>query len=163
MTMLRASARSVRSGRPVMPAGMLLCALACAAPHGARAGNGGAELTAITPRQAVLKCARYETVTVDIAVEGGIDNPYDPDEVSIDAIVTAPSGRELVVPAFYWEGFERALVSGEEQLTPTGESGWRARFTPASSRPRRRVKACRGASSKSPAPCFPPCPRSCSP
>ena len=107
-----------------------LCALVCSAAHGARAGNGGAELVSVAPTQALLECTRYETVAVDISVRGRIDNPYDPDEVAIDGVLTAPSGAELMVPAFYWEGFERALVDGEEQLTPTGESGWRFRLTP---------------------------------
>jgi len=76
------------------------------------------------------ECARYDTVTVAVDIVAAPANPYDPDQIAVDAVVTAPSGAERRVPAFWWEGFERSLVGAKEQLRPTGESGWRVRYTP---------------------------------
>ncbi len=75
-------------------------------------------------------CPRYGTIELQVALDGYAGNPYDPDEVALDLLVTAPSGQSLVVPGYYWEGFTRALRDGAEHLTPTGESGWRVRLCP---------------------------------
>ena len=43
-------------------------------------------------------------------------NPYDPDEVAVDAAIKAPSGRELTVPAFYAEPCEMTSESAASRL-----------------------------------------------
>lgn len=58
------------------------------------------------------------------------DNNFDPDIVRIDARFTAPSGRVLTVPAFWYQDYRRTLVNGAETLTAVGQPGWRLRFTP---------------------------------
>jgi hypothetical protein len=57
-------------------------------------------------------------------------NPFDPDSIRLDAAFTLPSGKTMNVPAFWYQAYQRALVSGYEQLTPTGAAEWRIRFTP---------------------------------
>jgi hypothetical protein len=57
-------------------------------------------------------------------------NNFDPDQIRIDATITAPSGRSLTVPAFWYRDYTRALVDGKQVLTPAGEAHWRLRFTP---------------------------------
>ncbi|MEO6005700.1 MAG: DUF5060 domain-containing protein [Opitutus sp.] len=57
-------------------------------------------------------------------------NNFDPDLIRIDATFTAPSGRTLRVPAFWYQDFKRELVGGAQVLTPKGAPGWRLRFTP---------------------------------
>ena len=39
-------------------------------------------------------------------------NNFDPDLIRLDATITAPSGRSLVVPAFWYQNFTRALAGG---------------------------------------------------
>ncbi|MBE2213128.1 MAG: DUF5060 domain-containing protein [Opitutaceae bacterium] len=62
-----------------------------------------------------------------------VDNPFDPDQIRVDATVTAPSGRAMTVPAFWHREYSRALVDGKEVLTPAAEPQWRLRFTPTES------------------------------
>jgi hypothetical protein len=57
-------------------------------------------------------------------------NPFDPDIIRLDAAFTLPSGKTMTVPAFWYQAYQRALMSGYEQLTPTGAPEWRLRFTP---------------------------------
>ncbi|MBI2496861.1 MAG: DUF5060 domain-containing protein [Opitutae bacterium] len=57
-------------------------------------------------------------------------NNFDPDKIRLDAVVTTPSGRQLVVPAYWTEGFTGTIANGEERIQPDGSSGWRLRLTP---------------------------------
>jgi hypothetical protein len=57
-------------------------------------------------------------------------NPFDPDLIRLDADFALPSGKTMAVPAFWYQAYQRALVSGYESLTPTGGAEWRIRFTP---------------------------------
>ncbi len=57
------------------------------------------------------------------------DNPCDPAEIAAEAEFELPSGRRLVVPAFWFQDY--AVVSGTEsyeQYLPVGTAHWRARF-----------------------------------
>jgi hypothetical protein len=57
-------------------------------------------------------------------------NPFDPDIIRLDATFTLPSGRTMVVPAFWYQAYERLLQNGSEYDTPIGSAEWRLRFTP---------------------------------
>lgn len=57
-------------------------------------------------------------------------NPFDPDIIRLDAVFTLPSGRTMNVPAFWYQAYQRTLVSGYEQLTASNLPEWRIRFTP---------------------------------
>jgi len=57
-------------------------------------------------------------------------NNFDPDLIRVDGHFTTPSGREVSVPAFWYQDYTRALVNGVQVLTPQGEPEWRLRFTP---------------------------------
>jgi hypothetical protein len=57
-------------------------------------------------------------------------NPFDPEEITVDAIFTAPSGHSLQVLAFWYQAYSREKVEGAEKLTAEGSPEWRIRFTP---------------------------------
>jgi hypothetical protein len=57
-------------------------------------------------------------------------NPFDPDEVAVDAEVRCPSGRTYSLPGFWYGGFERSLRDGKETLEKAGEPAWRLRVLP---------------------------------
>lgn len=57
-------------------------------------------------------------------------NPFDPDSIRLDAAFTLPSGRVVVVPAFWYQAYQRSLAGGSESDAPQGAPGWRLRFTP---------------------------------
>jgi hypothetical protein len=69
---------------------------------------------------------------VEIAASGvpKTDNPFDPEAITVDLEVTAPSGKRVRVPAFFHQEFERKLEGGREVLTAQGEGGWRIRWLP---------------------------------
>src|SRR4030042_4924142 len=51
-------------------------------------------------------------------------NPYDPDEIELVVRFTAPSGREVDVGAFWYQGYDLKTRQVE------GKPGWKVRFTP---------------------------------
>ena len=74
------------------------------------------------------QCAEFRVDHAPVAT-----NCFDPDLIRLDATFTSPSGRSLTVPAFWYQGFSRALTKGAEVLTPVGTPQWRIRFTPTES------------------------------
>ena len=61
---------------------------------------------------------QYERADFSITLKGNWTNPYFQEEVTLDMVLTAPDGTELVQPAYYVNG-----KSGET-------SNWAARFSP---------------------------------
>lgn len=82
------------------------------------------QLIQLTPGQ-LWQRAEFRITNVPTA-----SNPFDPDIIRLDAAFTLPSGKMMRVPAFWYQAYQRALVSGYEYLTPTGAPEWRIRFTP---------------------------------
>ena len=64
------------------------------------------------------RVAEYGRADFTIVLQGTWNNPYLQEEVTLDLVLTAPSGKTLVLPCFFVEG-----ESG-------GQSRWGARFTP---------------------------------
>ena len=59
-----------------------------------------------------------------------VTNPFDPDQIRLDATFTLPSGRTMTVPAFWYQEYQRSWSGGYEILTAVGLPQWRLRFTP---------------------------------
>ena len=57
-------------------------------------------------------------------------NPFDPEQIRLDATFTLPSGKIMTVPAFWYQGYQRGLSGGYEYLTAVGSPQWRLRFAP---------------------------------
>lgn len=59
-------------------------------------------------------------------------NPYDPAQISVTGTFTAPSGRNLTIPGFWYQpyGVTNGISDPYLNLNPTGEPGWRLRFSP---------------------------------
>ena len=51
-------------------------------------------------------------------------NPYDPQDIDLRVSFSAPSGKEVHVGAFWYQGYDPATRQ------PFGEPGWKVRFTP---------------------------------
>ncbi|NQU41782.1 DUF5060 domain-containing protein [bacterium] len=84
-------------------------------------------LTPETPQR-----GRRVELTFDLS--RAYDNPFDPDEIRIDALFTEPSGLTRTVPGFYYQGFERRrLPDLTEQCEAVGRARWKVRFTPTTS------------------------------
>jgi hypothetical protein len=74
--------------------------------------------------------ALWQTAEFRISDGPAAKNPFDSDDIRVDARFTTSSGTSLTVPAFWFQDFHRALVNGKEVLTPVGTPEWRVRFTP---------------------------------
>lgn len=57
-------------------------------------------------------------------------NPFDPEEVQVDAEIRFPDGSILLRPAFFAQGYQRRLVGMHEEILPDGAPYWAFRFTP---------------------------------
>ncbi len=70
---------------------------------------------------------QYELVELEVATGLTPQNPFDPNEAILDAVVTLPSGRILRVPGFWYQPFRRSIANPEaigvdrvEQLVADG-------------------------------------------
>lgn len=99
----------------------------------------GLEALSPAPLQ-VWRVSEFRVVGVPLAAG---ENPFDPDQIAVDVVFAGPSGRELRLPAFWYQGYQRRLVTAEvkgkdgvsrpqeaEALAAEGEPGWRVRFAP---------------------------------
>lgn len=59
----------------------------------------------------------------------GRSSPYGVDGITVDAVFTAPSGKQLRVPAFYYQEYVRTGTT-TETMTATNQYSWKIRFTP---------------------------------
>jgi hypothetical protein len=73
---------------------------------------------------------RYERVELTVDLEARYANPFDPEQVALEARFRAPSGVERIVPGFWYRPYRRQLHGTRELLTPAGNGGWRIRFAP---------------------------------
>jgi len=64
------------------------------------------------------KTVQYQKAEWQIELKSNWSNPYAASEIALDMLITSPSGKKLILPAYYESG-----NSGEKSL-------WKARFTP---------------------------------
>jgi hypothetical protein len=72
----------------------------------------------------------WQKVEFQITNVPNVSNPFDPDAIRLDATITEPSGGTIVVPAFWYQSYERSLSGGVEYDSLAGAPHWRMRFTP---------------------------------
>ena len=89
-------------------------------------GEPGLSAIAATPTP-VPQYGRFE---VAFTAAGTWSNPFDPAQVAVDAVIHTPDQGEVVMPAFFFQDYERGDLSGAEILMPKGNAGWRLRFAP---------------------------------
>lgn len=72
-----------------------------------------------------------EMVQVRIDLEASYSNPFDRNDIAVDAEFIRPDGKRELVKGFYYEGFlSDSVVTGKEELIPYGEPEFRIRYTP---------------------------------
>lgn len=73
----------------------------------------------------------YRPFEVGFRVDGPYFNPFDPDEIAVDAVIDCPSGKQVVFPCYFCQDFERRRdAPGDDLYIPTGPGHWRLRFAP---------------------------------
>jgi hypothetical protein len=78
----------------------------------------------------VAQVPQYGKLELTVECRATYDNPYDADQVALDAEFTAPSGRKLHVPGFFMVDQRREVAEGCELLVPLNQGVWRVRFAP---------------------------------
>ncbi len=76
---------------------------------------------------------QYAKIEFLITGLGAYQNPFDPEEVAVDLEIRTPSGQTLLLPAFWYQPFERRVSADRrpaDWVYPSGPAHWRARFTP---------------------------------
>lgn len=86
------------------------------------------EIRAISPASGSVPI--YEVLEVDVDLTATFDNPFDPADVALEAVVVPPSGEEYTVPGYFDRPYSRTEENGEERLTPSGPPRWRIRLSP---------------------------------
>lgn len=94
------------------------------------------------PEHAMAKPLRVGAVTTDrdsapvwdlillrVDLEATYDNPFDSDQISVDAKVTPEDAEPWVVPCVLVQPFTRTLADGAERLSPGGPAEWQARLS----------------------------------
>jgi hypothetical protein len=85
---------------------VLICLLSC----------GKSSSSDISVKPALNSMEKFETLYIDINLSKKFNNPYDPEDIRIDAVIRPPDGNTIILPCFYEDG-------------PSGKSNWEARFT----------------------------------
>jgi hypothetical protein len=62
---------------------------------------------AVTPDATSLP--QYARLELRVELGASFDNPFDPDDVRLDAVFTSPSGRQLLVPGFFAVDYHREV------------------------------------------------------
>jgi hypothetical protein len=72
----------------------------------------------------------FERVEISVGGMPASSNPFDPEAVALDLEVTAPSGKQLRMPGFRTQDFERKLEGKREVLTARENGRWCLRWLP---------------------------------
>lgn len=93
-------------------------------------GRGPATIETVTRVAGGSELADFYEFAV--ALNAAYENPFDPQDVRLDAHFRHESGRAMTVPGFFYVGYERSLddAGRSEVVRRTGEHGWRVRFRP---------------------------------
>ncbi|HWD41062.1 MAG TPA: DUF5060 domain-containing protein [Fimbriimonas sp.] len=76
------------------------------------------------------RASQFGVEELKVAADGTYDNPFDPDDVSLSATVTPPSGASYDLPGFLYRAYDRKLNGENEVLTAAGNPDWRLRICP---------------------------------
>ena len=72
----------------------------------------------------------FERCEITAELSGKINNPFDPNEVRLEATFNPPRGQPTVVHGFYYEGLDTVEEDGKETVKPSGQGVWKIRFSP---------------------------------
>lgn len=75
----------------------------------------------------------YEKFEVSFRNSIYFSNPFDPDCIAIDGYFTSPTGKQIIMPGFFYQDFYFAGPGekGKDNIKPQGYPEWKIRFSPA--------------------------------
>lgn len=71
---------------------------------------------------------QYRKCEIDVDLRGTWDNPFDPQDVSLDAEVTCSWGPSYVLPGFFMQPYTMARIDGHDAYYPEGDGCWKVRL-----------------------------------
>jgi hypothetical protein len=72
----------------------------------------------------------FRRVTLAIDLDAAYDNPFDSEQIAVDATVVPPEGEKWSAPGFLYRPYARQLSDGkEETVTPGGTPQWQVRLS----------------------------------
>jgi hypothetical protein len=73
----------------------------------------------------------YDLIKMPINVDATFNNPFDPKQITVQALVETPTGRIEKVYAFFGQDFEQVAVNEEEEiLLPASGNPWKLYYRP---------------------------------
>lgn len=81
---------------------------------------------------APVTVALYDLFELQFNVGGDYKNPFDLNELQVDAVFRSPSQQSIRVPAFWMQPYRQTCQTNcqQEVLESEGQPAWRVRFTP---------------------------------
>jgi hypothetical protein len=80
------------------------------------------------------KVGKYEKLEILIKTDTTYENPYNSDEVDLTVTLKTPDNKQIVLPAFYCQDYERRKFDRQRGRAnwyyPIGRGSWKARFAP---------------------------------
>ncbi len=70
----------------------------------------------------------YGQIELKVDFHATFDNPFDPEDVTLDAEIKSPSGKITRVPGFLFQDQQAEIKDGTERLSPQGKPEWRVRL-----------------------------------
>lgn len=80
------------------------------------------------------RIGQYEKIEFAIGIDRTFTRPYDSQQANIVVVLTAPDGQSVLIPAFWYQEFERIPTGdnkGSSGFYPLNEGSWKARFAAA--------------------------------
>jgi len=71
---------------------------------------------------------QFGKIELEVDLSATWDNPFDPDDVALDAVLTTASGKELRLPGFFLVDHQRSVKGGVELMLPQGQGRWLVRL-----------------------------------
>lgn len=91
--------------------------------------QGPAEILSITRSRSNSELTDFYEFAIEL--KGDYTNPFDAQDIRLDAYFRHADGHELTVPGFFIIEYDRSEnVAGDEEVSRTGNHGWRVRFRP---------------------------------
>lgn len=72
----------------------------------------------------------YGAIEIDADVAAHYDNPFDPEQIAVDAEIRTPAGRTIAVPGFFYVPMWPESLLGYERVQVAGRSSFHVRYTP---------------------------------
>jgi hypothetical protein len=91
-----------------------------------------AQVIEMKPSSSTL--GKYEKLELLIRLDTQYSNPFDPEQIDLTVFIKTPGNRQITLPAFYCQDYERRKLSqGRNRANwyyPVGHGVWKARFAP---------------------------------